>query len=104
MNKDGSVLFKQTGDLFKQIRDTFGAVIGLMYKGPRMSAWSTMSAAQVKSRLNIYRKRAEAGEVSEAVARGLDVWIWASGLFGQPDAVDTESLVTIHSPGEGGEP
>lgn len=98
---DGVILFKQSRDLFKQIRDTSGKVIGLMYKGPRMENWSTLSSAQVRSRLGIYTQRADKGEVSDAVQNGLEEWTWAYGLFGGETIVRTDNLETIHQPEEG---
>lgn len=71
-----------------------------MYKGPRMDSWSTLSAAQVRSRLGIYAGRSEKGEVSEAVANGLDIWTWAYGLFGTAQPVKQDNLETIHQPVE----
>lgn len=71
-----------------------------MYKGPRMESWSTLSAAQVRSRLGIYTGRAEKGEVSEAVANGLDEWTWAYSLFGSERIVKQETIETIHQPVE----
>jgi hypothetical protein len=96
VQNDGSVLFKQTRDLFKQIRDHSGKVIGLMYKGPRMEGFQTLNASQVRARRNIYAKRAEAGEVSEAVHRGFDMWQWALALFSAEKFVSTETVETIH--------
>ena len=93
---DDGVLFKQTGDLFKQIHDQSGKVIGLMYKGPRSQSPSTLGMSQAKSRLNIYRKRSEAGEVSDAVQRGLEMWEWANNLFGAEKFARTENMQTIH--------
>lgn len=71
-----------------------------MYKGPRMPEWSTLSAAQVRSRLGIYTKRADQGEVSEAVSNGLEEWTWAYGLFGTEQVVAQDNLETIHQPVE----
>lgn len=96
LSDDHTILFKQTGDLFKQIQDPSGAVVGLMYKGPRMAAWSTLSRSQVKSRLGIYQTRADAGEVSDAVRKGLEVWEWAFGLFHTHERVVQHDISTIH--------
>ncbi len=97
LQADGWVLFKQTKDLFKQLQDPeSGDVIGLMYRGPRMSGFSTLSIAQVRSRRNIYARRAADGEVSEAVAHALDVWDWALRLFTSAKSVNTGNLQTIH--------
>lgn len=71
-----------------------------MYKGPRMPDWSTLSSAQVRSRLGIYTKRADQGEVSEAVSNGLEEWTWAYGLFGTEQVVAQDNLETIHQPVE----
>ncbi len=65
-----------------------------------MPEWSTLSAAQVRSRLGIYTKRSEAGEVSEAVQNGLEEWTWAYGLFGQELPVKHDNIETIHQPEE----
>lgn len=72
-----------------------------MYKGPRMENWSTLSSAQVRSRLGIYTQRAEKGEVSEAVQNGLDEWTWAYSLFGSEQIIRNENIETIHQPQEG---
>lgn len=94
------MLFKQTKELFKQIHDHTGKVIGLMYKGPRMQNFTTLSEAQVRSRFRIYQNRADKEEVSEAVATGLHIWQWALGLYGKADRVRKENLETIHEPEE----
>lgn len=71
-----------------------------MYKGPRSKSLSTLGMSQAKSRLNIYRKRSEAGEVSEAVQLGLEMWEWANNLFGAEKFASTENMETIHEPVE----
>lgn len=81
---DGEVLFKQTGDLFKQIIEG-GRVIGLMYK-KRDAQWQPLKYADIQSRWRIYRARYdEAGqkgrEVSPAVSAGLEQWEWAMYQF-----------------------
>lgn len=83
--------------MFKQIRDDRGKLIGLIYSGPRMDYASTLNFPQVLARMNIYRRRAEKGEASQAVEAGLQVWEWAVGLFEQgrealADATPAESL------------
>jgi len=65
-----------------------------------MENWSTLSAAQVRSRLGIYTGRSEKGEVSEAVANGLDEWTWAYSLFGSERIVKDDKIETIHQPEE----
>jgi len=65
-----------------------------------MQAWSTLSESQVRARKNIYTKRSEGGEVSDAVARGLDVWEWALSLFSAEIPVQTDDMETIHMPEE----
>ncbi len=97
---EGEVLFKQTRELFKQIHDHSGKVIGLMYKGPRMQSFTTLSEAQVRSRHNIYRSRADKEEVSEAVSAGINIWQWALSLYGKGDWVRKDNLETIHEPEE----
>lgn len=94
MQTDGSVLFKQTGDLFKQVYDQKGQVIGLVYTGPRMSIPTTLSQAQVRSRKTIYEKRAV--DATEAVLRSLEIWTWALGLFGTNQTIMTDQIETIH--------
>jgi len=84
--------------LFKQIREPSGRVIGLMYRGPRMDGFQTLNASQVRARRNIYAKRSDAGEVSEAVHRGFDMWQWALALFSAEKFVSTENVETIHQP------
>lgn len=71
-----------------------------MYRGPRMDGFQTLNASQVKARKNIYAKRADAGDVSEAVDRGLTMWEWAYSLFKFERFVTTESVTTIHEPEE----
>lgn len=88
-------MFKQTNDLFKQVYDQKGAVIGLIYLGPRMATPSTMSQAQVRSRKTIYERRAEI-DATEAVLRSLEIWTWALGLFGTTQPVLTDQIETIH--------
>lgn len=100
ITEEGEVLFKQTRELFKQIHDHAGKVIGLMYKGPRMQSFTTLSEAQVRSRFNIYRARADKEEVSEAVSAGLHIWQWALSLYGKEDHVRKDNLETIHEPEE----
>jgi hypothetical protein len=94
--EDGSVLFKQSRALFKQELDESGKVIGLRYLGPRSSGWTAIGFAQVKSFKNEYAKRAEKGEVSEAVDAGLTMWTWALGLFEQAEMATTETMNTIN--------
>lgn len=72
-----------------------------MYRGPRMNDWSTQSASQVRARLNIYKGRADKGEVSEAIERGLETWTWAYSLFGSEQIIRQDNMSTIHHPGEG---
>lgn len=77
--EDGFLLFKQTGELFKQIRNSSGAVIGLEYKGPRMSETTTLSYSQVQSRISSYRNNA--GRNDETRKKMLAVWQGALALF-----------------------
>ena len=81
ITSDNAVLFKQTQELFKQIRNEHGRLIGLIYRGPRTTGETTLNFAQVKARRNIYIGRSNRGEVSQAVAAGLEVWEWAFSLF-----------------------
>lgn len=91
------MLFKQTNDLFKQLHDPeSGEVIGLLYRGPRTNGFITLGRAQVRSRRNIYAGRSAAGEVSEAVAHGLEVWDWALRLFDTDRQVQATNVKTIH--------
>lgn len=90
---DGVILFKHNGDMFKQIREN-GLLVGLMYR-TAVGAWTTIGEAQVRSRYNIYRKRSEKPEVSDAVSAGLEQWGWALGLFGQPVGEERENLKPI---------
>lgn len=77
---DGRFWFKQDSGLFKQVLDG-GKVIGLLYRKQRDGGdWTALGAAQVRSRCEIYRRRAQ-GEGSEAARRGAACWAWALSLF-----------------------
>lgn len=65
----------------KQIFDQKGRVIGLLYKGPKMNIQTTLSEAQVRSRLGIYRERFKNGNKSRNVIDGIDFWTHALKLF-----------------------
>ena len=80
--EDGSLLFKQTGELFKQVRDC-GIVIGLLYKGPRMDTPQVMSYAQVKSRISSYKNNKWRNE--ETRRDMIDMWEFALALFEVPE-------------------
>jgi len=94
--KNGYILFKQTGELFKQIRDAAGKVIGLEYKGPRMEHPTTLSYSQVVSRISSYRNNT--GRRDETRTKMLDVWTAALELFelpkGEADLVPVYGEVT----------
>lgn len=75
---NGEILFKQTGDLFKQIFEQ-GQVVGLMYKTVR-GQWQPLSYADVRSRWNIYSRRSES-KFSPAVEAGREQWTWAMSQF-----------------------
>ena len=77
---NGSIMFKHTPVVFKQIVNQHGKVVGVMYKGPRMESFTTYGQAQVKSLLGGYQRRSSK-DVSESVSKGLDIWEWAYGLF-----------------------
>ena len=98
---DGWLLFKQEKCLFKQLQnhDT-GEVVGILYRGPRIKGYTTLGESQVRSRRNEYARRADAGEVSEAVEHGFKVWDWALRLFDTTQEVTAENLKTIHQPEE----
>lgn len=87
---NGYILFKQTGDLFKQIRNTEGKVIGLEYKGPRMEHPTTLSYSQVVSRISSYRNNT--GRRDETRTKMLEVWTAALELFELPKG----ELVTVN--------
>ncbi len=72
-------LFKQTGDLFKQIFDESGRVIGLLYKGPRSENFTALGESQVKARLTTYKTRVEHSTPAREAA--LEVWEWAYSQF-----------------------
>lgn len=80
--EDGFLLFKQTGELFKQVRDA-GIVIGLLYKGPRMENPQVMSYAQVKSRISSYKNNKWRNE--ETRRDMIDMWEFALALFEVPE-------------------
>lgn len=67
----------------KPVRDKQGRVIGLIYRGPRMDTSTTLSEAQVRSRLGIYQERQKQGNKSRNVTDGIDYWTYALGLFHQ---------------------
>lgn len=81
---NGYILFKQTGELFKQIRNAEGKVIGLEYKGPRMEHPTTLSYSQVVSRISSYRNNT--GRRDETRTKMLEVWTAALELFELPNA------------------
>ena len=72
------VLFKQTGDLFKQIWEG-GKVVGLMYR-KKDGIWQPLSFADVRSRWSIYTQRGE-NKPSPAVMAGREQWQWAMQQF-----------------------
>lgn len=75
------ILFKQTQTLFKQVFDTEGNVIGLMYKGPRMAQYTTISYSQAKSLAGIYGGRE--GENNKVQQQ---MWNYALTLFNHKEA------------------
>lgn len=75
------ILFKQTNTLFKQIFDTEGNVIGLMYKGPKMAQYTTISFSQAKSLAGVYESRE--GENNKAQKQ---MWHYALTLFNHKEA------------------
>lgn len=77
---DGSILFTQQYTVCKQLQNTSGKVVGLLYKGPKMQTFDSMGIVHVKNKLSTYERRAQ-NECSDAVQRGLDLWEWAYGLF-----------------------
>lgn len=82
----GQFMFKQDGGLFKQVLEG-GKVIGLLYQRQRPNgAWTALGEAQVKSRCEIYRKRA-ADDGTETARRGAVCWHWALSLFHRHEAI-----------------
>jgi len=77
---DGSILFTQQSTVCKQLQNTNGMVVGLLYKGPKMQMFDSMGIVHVKNKLSTYQRRGE-NEASDAVQRGLDLWEWAYNLF-----------------------
>lgn len=65
----------------KPIFDEKDRVIGLLYKGPKMNTQTTLSEAQVRSRLGIYQERLKKGNKSRNVTDGIDLWTYALNLF-----------------------
>lgn len=90
--ENGYILFKQTGELFKQIRNAQGKVIGLEYKGPRMEHPTTLSYSQVVSRISSYRNNT--GRRDETRIKMLEVWTAALELFEFPK--EDAGLVPIY--------
>lgn len=80
--EDGFIRFKQTGDLFKHVREE-GIVIGLLYKGPRMQNPQVMSYAQVKSRISSYKNNKWRNQATRAEM--IAMWEFALGLFERPE-------------------
>lgn len=77
---DGSILFTQQATVCKQLQNTSGKVVGLLYKGPKMERFDSMGIVHVKNKLSTYHRRGQ-NEASDAVQRGLDLWEWAYNLF-----------------------
>lgn len=81
---DDEELFKQNPNLFKQNilpqKDASGRVIGIQYK-KKDGNWTAYDYNTVSGQYRIYRKRADKGEASEAVADGLEKWEYAMSLF-----------------------
>ena len=76
------ILFKQTNTLFKQIFDSEGTVVGLMYKGPKMTEYTTISFSQAKSLSGVYESRD--GENNRAKKQ---MWDYALTLFNHKEMV-----------------
>lgn len=91
------VLFKQTGDLFKQIFED-GRVVGLMYKTVA-GRWQPLSLSDVRSRWNIYSRRSE-NKISPAVEAGREQWTWAMNQFeeGRAEVMAFEAQFNAPSP------
>lgn len=93
-------LFKQTPELFKQIiiphTDEEGTVIGIKYKKWR-GGWTTYDYNTVRGQWGIYLRRAQKGEVSQAVTDGLEKWEYAMSLFeeGRRELRDNLQTVTL---------
>jgi hypothetical protein len=83
MHVDGLILFKQSGELFKQIRNTNGIVIGLQYQGPKMKTPTTMSYSQVRSRISSYRNNA--ARDPQTREKMIELWQYALSLFEVPE-------------------
>lgn len=75
------ILFKQTQTLFKQVFDNDGNVIGLMYKGPKMAKYTTISYSQAKSLAGVYESRE--GENNKVQKQ---MWHYALTLFNHREA------------------
>lgn len=77
-------LFKQNLNLFKQRLvphfDDEGNVIGVKYR-KKSGEWTTYDYNTVAGQLRIYQRRADRGEVSDAVREGLEKWQYATSLF-----------------------
>jgi hypothetical protein len=91
MHEDGLILFKQSGELFKQIRNTNGIVIGLQYQGPKMKTPTTMSYSQVRSRISSYRNNA--ARDPQTREKMIELWQYALSLFEVPE--DNEQFKPI---------
>lgn len=81
---DDDELFKQNVHLFKQSilphTDDAGRVIGIKYR-KKDGNWTTYNYNTVRGQWGIYLRRAQKGEVSQAVTDGLEKMEYAMSLF-----------------------
>jgi hypothetical protein len=68
----------------RNILDSKGRVIGIVYRGPKKDIDTTMSEAQVRNRLTIYLDRYASGNKSQNVIDAIDFWTAALNRF-MPD-------------------
>jgi uncharacterized protein YcsI (UPF0317 family) len=77
-----------------KVRDQKGRTIGLIYKGPNMPTETTMSEAQVRNRLDIYKKRYQDGNKSKNVLDAIDFWQHALLQFSEQSGSKPEEAAT----------
>lgn len=95
---DDDDLFKQNVILFKQNilphTDDAGRVIGIKYR-KKSGDWTTYDYNTVRGQWGIYQRRAQKGEVSQAVTDGLEKWEYAMSLFEEGRRELRENLQTV---------
>lgn len=95
---DDDEMFKQNVSLFKQNilphTDDAGRVIGIKYR-KKDGNWTAYDYNTVRGQWGIYLRRAQKGEVSQAVTDGLEKWEYAMSLFEEGRRELRENLQTV---------